>query len=328
MVKNGSNTSPLVSIVLATYNGEKFLAEQMQSLISQSYQNYEIVAVDDCSTDKTVEILKEYKNKNNTIKVFVNETNLGFIKNFEKGCALSTGDFIAFCDQDDVWHPDKVKKLVEAIGDYAMIYADSIVCNENLQPTGKKISDVTLCKDYYSCLEYAVFARIYGHALLFKKSFYESITPFPDIIPHDWWFAYNATLHGGFKFLPQVLVYYRQHSSNLFGIIGGKKKITEEAAEKPVLKEKTKEDKSGEKRKEKEKIRQRVKMFYNICPSKFIQEKEVLKSLVESYESFSLSNNFKRMFLFFRYRKLLLAVKKRSLLRQYLFSLKMFVTIK
>src|SRR4051794_28361287 len=74
----------LVSIVLATYNGERYLAKQLESLFRQTYGNIEIIAVDDCSSDKTVEILKEYSQRHGNMKVFVNDSNLGFIKNFEK----------------------------------------------------------------------------------------------------------------------------------------------------------------------------------------------------------------------------------------------------
>jgi len=331
MVKNILDNTALVSVVMATYNGAQFLSEQLDSLIQQTYQNIEIIAIDDGSTDNTVQMLQAYATRYNNVKVFENETNLGFIKNFEKGCRLSKGDFIALCDQDDVWHVEKIQKLVDAIGNYPMIYSDSMVCEENLQPTGKKISDITLCKDYYNCLEYAVFARIYGHALLFKKSFFDEITPFPDVIPHDWWLAYNATLHGGCKFLPDILVYYRQHSSNLFGIVGGTKKKSKEMSGDEVtsvLEVKAKRDKLEERKIELEKIRKRIKTFYNICPNERVEEKIVLKRLVECYKDFSLVNNLRRVFLFFRYHNLLLAVKKRSLLRQYLFCLKMFTTIK
>jgi len=331
-MRNDFTQLPLVSIVLATYNGESFLAEQLQSLLQQTYPNIEIIAMDDGSSDNTVNILQAHAAKHGNLKVFVNKVNLGFVKNFEKGCHLSNGEFIAFCDQDDTWHLEKIQRMTAAIGDYPLIYCDSMVCSEDLQPTGVKISDVTVCRNYDNCLQYAIFARLYGHALFFKKSFFNQITPFSNVIPHDWWLAYNATLHKGFMFLPEVLVNYRQHSSNLFGIVGGSGKKNKSGNDKEDTKlspaEESKRNKSAGKSLEKEKIRIRIKTFYNICPDKFIEEKKVLHDLVKSYESFSLQNNFRRMFIFFRYRKLLLAVKKRSLLRQYLFCLKMFVKIK
>src|SRR5580658_6052519 len=101
-----------ISVVLATYNGQKFLSQQLESLINQTYPNIEIIAIDDCSTDDTVNILNEFAQNYTYIKVIINDTNLGFIKNFEKGCSLSTGCLIAPCDQDDYWEADKLSLLV------------------------------------------------------------------------------------------------------------------------------------------------------------------------------------------------------------------------
>src|SRR5579875_1624244 len=119
---NEQNSFPLVSVVLTTYNGETYLREQLDSILAQTYPNIEVVAVDDRSTDGTANILHEYAAQYPNIKVFVNEVNLGFIKNFEKGCRLSTGEYIALCDQDDYWMPDKIKRKMESIGNHALIY--------------------------------------------------------------------------------------------------------------------------------------------------------------------------------------------------------------
>src|SRR3954466_9959659 len=89
MVENES--SKLVSIVLATYNGEAFLAKQLESLFNQTYRNIEVVAVDDGSSDKTLDILNEFAGRHPKMKVFKNQFNLGFIKNFERGCTLCEG---------------------------------------------------------------------------------------------------------------------------------------------------------------------------------------------------------------------------------------------
>ena len=81
---NHQKENPLVSVVIATYNGEKFLAEQLDSIFNQSYKNIEVIAVDDASSDSTYNILKQYSLKYKNLKIFVNEKNLGYIKNFEK----------------------------------------------------------------------------------------------------------------------------------------------------------------------------------------------------------------------------------------------------
>ncbi len=92
-------SSPLVSVVLGTYNGEAYLEQQLGSLLAQTYSALEIIAIDDGSKDRTVAILWEYAARDPRIKVTVNARNLGFIRNFEKGCRLATGNWIALCDQ-------------------------------------------------------------------------------------------------------------------------------------------------------------------------------------------------------------------------------------
>ncbi len=310
-----TNSNPLVSIVLATFNGEKYLSQQLDSIFQQSYNNIELIAVDDASFDNTLNILHAYRLKHSNMKVFSNQTNLGFIKNFEKACSLAQGDFISPCDQDDVWHVDKIKLMIEAIEDYPLIYCDSFICDENLRQTGKKISDIVNCKNWNSCLQYSVFARIYGHTLLFTRRLFEKIIPFTEVVPHDWWIAYNAILNGGIKFLNQPMIFYRQHKENAFGIVGQKAKKTSLLKhEKKLL--------------EDSRARERVNIFYKLCPKELLNEKNVLRQLVNSYKDFSLKNNLKRIQLFFKYKDLLLAPKKYTELHKNLFCLKMFTKLK
>src|SRR5690606_33629827 len=107
--------SPLISIALCTYNGEKFLAEQLDSIVNQTYKNIEIIAVDDCSTDRTLTILQKYASKDVRVKVYSNKTNKGYSKNFEYAISLCTGDYIAVSDQDDIWVSDKLELLINKI---------------------------------------------------------------------------------------------------------------------------------------------------------------------------------------------------------------------
>lgn len=308
--------APLVSIVLATYNGEKYLAKQLQSLFQQTYSNIEIIAVEDGSSDKTVEILHEHASRHGNMRVFVNETNLGFIKNFEKGCTLSTGDLIALCDQDDFWDAEKIQKMVEAIGEHAIIYCDSLVCDENLNSKGVKVSTLVNFKSWNNCLQLAVFCRIYAHAMLFKRSLFSIAYPFLEVIPPDWWLPYLSTFYGGMKYLPEPLVLYRQHAENVSGVIGSKRK------------KENKVSKSERRQSDKEKIRTRIRAFYKACPEDMIEEKKVLQSLAETYENFSLANNFRRFTLFLRYRDIFLSVKNHSALHRFFFCFKMFYKIK
>lgn len=97
---------PSLSIVLATYNGSRFLREQLDSIYFQTFQADEVLAIDDCSTDDTVDILEEY-HKRHGLKYVINERNLRVNANFEKGVCMATGDYISLCDQDDVWFKEK-----------------------------------------------------------------------------------------------------------------------------------------------------------------------------------------------------------------------------
>src|SRR5574344_2136916 len=99
----------MISLALPTYNGEKYLREQLDSIFNQTMVPEEIVVVDDRSTDSTIQILEEYKQKYG-LKYYINEQNLGYNKNFEKAITLCQGDYIALCDQDDVWLPEKIEK--------------------------------------------------------------------------------------------------------------------------------------------------------------------------------------------------------------------------
>ena len=305
----------LVSIVMTTYNGEKYLKEQLDSIVQQTYKNIEIIIVDDCSTDKTSEILINYAAQYKNIGLYFNEQNLGYIKNFEKGFLLSSGSFIAPSDQDDVWHTNKIKLLIEAIDDCSLIYSDSFICNENLETNGKKISDKVHFSNLNSCLQQAVFSRIYGHTILFKRELLKRIIPFTEILPHDWWITFNAAIESCIKFEDKPLVYYRQHAKNAVGAIGRTEKVKKQMEVKNT-------------HFAVEEHRKRVELFYNACPENLKHEKEVLRNLNESYKNFSFKNNLKRMMLFFKYKEYFLAPKKHSWLQRNLFPLKMFLKIK
>jgi len=310
--------APLVSIILATYNGAQYLEQQLQSLVDQTYAPLEIVVVDDGSTDATWEVLQDWAARYPLFRLHRNTENLGYIRNFEKGCALARGAYLSLCDQDDAWHPQKTEKLVRAIGPHALVHCDSFLCDAALQPTGRRISDNAVLMPIHSPLQQAVFCRVYGHASLFTRTLFEASRPFLPIIPHDWWLCYGATFHGGIQYLPEPLVYYRQHASNLYGAVGTKRKKTRAEKEKQRARD----------RLQLVEIRQRVAAFRVRCPDSLVHEKKVLAALSRSYESFSLPNNWRRMMLFFQYGHLFLAVKKRSPLRKWLFCLKMFFIIK
>lgn len=293
----------LVSIIIAAYNGEKFLAAQLESIVHQSYANIEIIVLDDGSTDNTRKILDQYAAQYKNIQLHFNTTNLGYIKNFEKGCQLASGNYISFCDQDDVWEPDKTAILMQAIGNYPMVYCDDLFVNGTLESMDKKHSDLKNLSSFDNCLYFATDNCVGGHNLIMRKEIFVAAFPFPIVMPHDLWCAFIACFYGGIQYVDKPLVKWRQHENN----------ITTSA--------KSKRDKIAETRK-------RLEFFRDACPSGFTAEKEVLTNLVASYSSFSMRNNFMRMTLFFRYKHYLLGMKKKSDFHKLLFCLKMFFKLR
>jgi len=211
--------APLVSIAFCTYNGEKHLQQQLDSLVNQTYPQLEIVAVDDRSSDGTFEILTAYANRYDFVKVFKNEHNLGHTKNFEKAIALCTGEFIALADQDDVWDLDKISLMLANIGDSALIYHDSEFTDEQDRPLNKKMSDVINMYQGNSAKPLLFLNCVTGHASLFRKELRKYLGSFNAEFHHDWWIGLIATQHGGIKYLDKPLVKYRQHGNSFTDIL-------------------------------------------------------------------------------------------------------------
>jgi glycosyltransferase involved in cell wall biosynthesis len=214
------NKSPFVSIAVCTYNGEKHLIEQLDTLVNQSYANKEIIIVDDCSSDGTQNILKQYAGRFPFIDVHYNEVNLGYAKNFEKAISLCKGDFIALSDQDDIWDHQKIEMQVSTIGSYALCYHDSELIEESGISLNKCISGKFNLYEGKYPQPFMFFNCISGHTIMFKKELVKDIIPFHAKYFHDWWISMIATERGGIKLLPQPLVKYRQHSASTTDILG------------------------------------------------------------------------------------------------------------
>ncbi|WP_419699822.1 glycosyltransferase [Mucilaginibacter sp. NFX135] len=209
---------PLISVALCTYNGEKYIKEQLQSIIDQTYQNIEIIIVDDCSTDKTFLIVNDFAKCDARIRCFRNDTNLGFNKNFEKALKLTKGSFISISDQDDIWEINKIQILLDNIKDNWLIFSNSVIIDENgVVKDEKLLSDFSLSRlrSYKSLL---LNNYITGHTTLFARVFLTYILPFPPIGFYDWWMGFIAHYHKRIVFIDQVLTKYRHHESAVTGI--------------------------------------------------------------------------------------------------------------
>lgn len=220
--------SKLVSIAMCTYNGERYLKQQMDSLINQSYQNLEIIIIDDGSKDETVEIIKAYAANDNRIKIFQNEKNLGYVKNFEKAIGLCNGDFIALCDQDDEWNLNKIELLTDNIGDNILIYHDSQLVTENGEPICL-LSEVLNMYEGDDPLPFVFYNCVSGHSCMFKKELVSHLGSFDPGYFHDWWIGFVAASFGRIKFLNKPLVKYRQHAQANTDILRARKDAEERA---------------------------------------------------------------------------------------------------
>lgn len=207
---------PLVSICVATYNGERYIKEQIDSLLQQSYKNIEIIVQDDCSSDMTVDILREYSDK---IKLFVNEKNLGYIKNFESLIQRANGDFIALCDQDDIWETNKLELLLTNIDSNTLIYSNSLLIDANGNSLNITLKD-KLRNNFISsttALNFLFDNSVSAHAMLFKRELLPLIRQFPKTCYFDQYIAATAASLRGVVYLDKELVQYRQHANNTLG---------------------------------------------------------------------------------------------------------------
>lgn len=209
---------PLISVALCTYNGARYLQQQLDSLFVQTHRNLEIIAVDDASTDATVAVLREYQSRDPRLQLHANAVNLGFRKNFERAMSLCTGDFIAPCDQDDIWLPEKLEVLLGSIAGYAMAYCDSDIVDAQ----GKSLHTPMSSRcNMLSTSDPAVFVAancVAGHALLCRRSVVDAALPVPDCFYYDHWLAAVAADSGGVVYCDRQLVKYRFHDSNVTNV--------------------------------------------------------------------------------------------------------------
>jgi glycosyltransferase involved in cell wall biosynthesis len=211
----------VISIAMATYNGEKYLCEQLDSIMRQTYRDFELIITDDCSTDATLLILSEYQVKYPAaIYYYQNEKRLGYKKNFEKAIMLCKHDLIALADQDDIWTDEHLETLYKGIGSNAVIcsHADNITSGG--KRTGKsQRADIPYWLEHnYSYLLLSVLFRNFaqGTTMLFRRSLLAVAFPIPDmVLSHDHWIGLIAVLLHKIKYINTVTVLYRRHDNNV-----------------------------------------------------------------------------------------------------------------
>ncbi|MFC0183632.1 glycosyltransferase family 2 protein [Pseudarcicella hirudinis] len=219
-----------VSIPLCTFNGERYIEKQLESIVQQSYLPFEVIIVDDNSSDHTISKIESFQHNLN-IRIVRNSESLGVIKNFEKAISLCTGDIIAPCDQDDYWHPNKLEEYVSFFNknpDSVAVFSNALIVDENLKELGSTFwqevrffePQIAQWKAGDATGILLAGNRVAGCMFAFRKELLTYGLPFPTHIPkmiHDGWLALLATLVGKVGLIAEPLMSYRQHSQQQVG---------------------------------------------------------------------------------------------------------------
>jgi len=199
---------------MCTYNGAKYLEEQILSIINQTHKNIELIIVDDCSTDETLAILNDLAKSFTTIKIYQNRINLGFNNNFQKAISLCTGNFIAIADQDDIWMPNKLEVLLANIKDNWLAFSNS----ELIDNDGKKMNQQILKPNFSlkgkSYKSFLFYNSVTGHTLLMNRQFLPYFMPIPASGYYDWWMGFIAMYHNKAIYINQCLTLHRVHQTS------------------------------------------------------------------------------------------------------------------
>ncbi|WP_337271414.1 glycosyltransferase [Oryzifoliimicrobium ureilyticus] len=221
-------TSKNVSIVIATYNGAAFIVPQLESILEQSFRPKEIILSDDASTDNTLSLVSSIASKSDIpVKIIRNETPLGFRDNFLHAASHATGDFIAFCDQDDIWERDKLERCAAYFDDrhvslivHQALSFDSASGRSWLFSQGIGNTRTRPPLSYDPWMTFFGFSIVFRRELLlladFEARFKDFIAP-AHKIAHDRWIMFLGQMVGETVEIGAPLVRYRQHGANLFG---------------------------------------------------------------------------------------------------------------
>ncbi len=209
-----------IDILLPTYNGESFLGEQIESILSQTHQDFRLLIRDDRSSDKTNQIISYFQEKDSRIKVLIDDLgNLGLQKNIEHLLKFSTADLIFFSDQDDVWMEDKIEKFLKEYkhtDEPVLVHSNCFVTDSSLNIQSKFIDDNVALKlgVYNAFFNYFV----QGASSMINSNLKKMLLPFPEYIYiHDRYIHLMAELYGKRIYIPDATMLYRQHGNNLIG---------------------------------------------------------------------------------------------------------------
>lgn len=218
-----------ISVALCTYNGSRYLGEQLESIARQTRIPDELIICDDRSTDDSVEIAGKFADAAPfPVKIIVNETNIGSTANFSKAIGSCSGDVIALSDQDDVWLPHKLERIGSEFeaADVGLVFSNAELTDEQLNSIG-----MTLWREVFRPHDRRIFAAgnarivllqynvVTGATMAFRSTLRPAILPVPELYEfiHDAWIALVASLSSQVRMIPAPLIKYRQHSAQQLG---------------------------------------------------------------------------------------------------------------
>lgn len=216
-----------IDILLPTYNGEKYLKEQIDSILNQTYKNIRLIISDDCSKDSTPKILEEYRGKDERIELYLQKENIGVVKGIEFLLKKVKSNYYMLADQDDVWLPMKVEKSIETLKkeNADLVFGDLEVVDQDLKTMYPSFGDFMLLnrkiKKYINSYKVNyLYNCVTGCTVLSKKEFIEKILPIPTeskYLIHDHWIGLVVALNGKLAYMPEKYIKYRQHGNNQVG---------------------------------------------------------------------------------------------------------------
>lgn len=233
------------SVALCTCNGGKYIARQLQSIAEGTVLPDEIVVCDDRSTDDTLVQIERFAAATPAIavRVFVNETRLGSTHNFEKAIGLCQYDIVFLCDQDDVWHAERIERSLTEFMDPEVggVFADAELVDDDLKPLGKRMFEYLGIRHFIERNHADLFGRLLfkpfvtGATMAFRRDLVKNVHPYPSsrFFIHDGWLALTIAGMATLRVLDMPLISYRQHTGQQVGtMLSG---IQQSANDKPVI---------------------------------------------------------------------------------------------
>jgi glycosyltransferase involved in cell wall biosynthesis len=230
------HVAPRISVALCSYNGERFIAEQVASILAQSVLPDELVLSDDASTDSTVAIVvdafaafaRDNPGRPVTLRVLENPLSLGVVKNFEQATRETTGDYVVLSDQDDRWRPDRIARALEHFESHTgltLLHSDANLIDASGAPLGDSLFGALgiSARERAQIRSGNAFDALLGRNLatgattMFRRELLSAALPFPESWIHDEWLAVIAASTGRLEFLDERLIDYRQHGGNAIG---------------------------------------------------------------------------------------------------------------